>query len=412
MPKSIQQLREERKSIAAQMTALVNKPEDQSWTAEDQKTYNDLKAAVETIDSHISAFQETLQMSEHQEQRIRTISDELNISGDEAAAREQKLKACTNAWLRGGVEALSNDQREFMAKEVRRVGNEMGTGQANNGAALVHREFVARLLEAMKAFGGMRAVATILPTATGNLMDMPTTDATSEEGEIVGENAPATTGDTTFGSKSVGAFKYSSKSIAIPFELLQDSGIDLEAYIQRLLAMRISRIQNKHFTIGTGTGQPEGIVTASSVGKTAASATAVTFDDLNHLVHSVDPIYREGGKCGFMFNDLTLRGLKDLKDSQNRPIWLPGYEAGAPDRIHGFGYTINQHMADVGASAKPVAFGDFSHYTIRDVMQLMLFRMTDSAFTLKGQVGFVGFTRADGKLLDVGGAVKVLQNAA
>src|SRR5690606_18448224 len=98
-------------------------------------------------------------------------------------------------------------------------------------------------------------------------------------------------------------------------------------------------------TIGTGTGQPEGIVTASSVGKTAASATAVTFDDLNHLVHSVDPIYREGGKCGFMFNDLTLRGLKDLKDSQSRPIWLPGYEAGAPDRIHGFGYTINQHMA-------------------------------------------------------------------
>lgn len=412
MPKSIQQLREERKSIAAQMTALVNKPEDQSWTAEDQKAYNDLKSAVETIDSHISAFQETLQMSEHQEQRIRTISDELNISGDEAAAREQKLKACTNAWLRGGVEALSNDQREFMAKEVRRVGNEMGTGQTNNGAALVHREFVSRLLEAMKAFGGMRAVATILPTATGNPMDMPTTDATSEEGEIVGENAQANTGDTTFGSKSVGAFKYSSKSIAIPFELLQDSGIDLEAYIQRLLAMRISRIQNKHFTIGTGTGQPEGIVTASSVGKTAASATAVTFDDLNHLVHSVDPIYREGGKCGFMFNDLTLRGLKDLKDSQSRPIWLPGYEAGAPDRIHGFGYTINQHMADVGASAKPVAFGDFSHYTIRDVMQLMLFRMTDSAFTLKGQVGFVGFARADGKLLDVGGAVKVLQNAA
>lgn len=412
MPKSIQQLREERKSIAAQMTALVNKPEDQLWTEDDQKTYNDLKAAVASIDSHINAFQETLQMSEAQEQRIRTVVDEMNISGDEATAREHKLKACTNAWLRGGVEALSSDQREFMASEVRRVNNEMGTGQTNNGAALVHREFVARLLEAMKAFGGMRAVATILPTATGNPMDMPTTDATSEEGEIVGENAQANTGDTTFGSKSVGAFKYSSKSIAIPFELLQDSGIDLEAYIQRLLAMRISRIQNKHFTIGTGTGQPEGIVTASSVGKTTASATAVTFDDLNHLVHSVDPIYREGGKCGFMFNDLTLRGLKDLKDGQNRPIWLPGYEAGAPDRIHGFGYTINQHMADVGSSAKPVAFGDFSHYTIRDVMQLMLFRMTDSAFTLKGQVGFVGFARADGKLLDVGGAVKVLQNAA
>ena len=69
-------------------------------------------------------------------------------------------------------------------------------------------------------------------------------------------------------------------------------------------------------------------------------------------------------------------------------------------------------MADMAANAKSVAFGDFTHYTIRDVMNLMMFRMTDSAFTTKGQVGFIGFQRADGKLLDVGGAVKVLQNAA
>lgn len=412
MVKSPQALREERKNIAAQMTALVEKPENEKWTDDDQKTYNDLKAEVDRIDQHLAAFEDTLKMTEGQEQRIKAASIELNISTDEATHREAKLKACTNAWLRGGVENLTADQREFMASEVKRVSAAMGTGEANNGAALVHREFVARLLEAMKAYGGMRTVATILPTDTGNPMDMPTTDATSEEGEIVGENATASSADTTFASKSMGAFKYSSKSIAVPFELLQDSGIDLEDYIQRLLAMRISRIQNKHFTVGTGSGQPEGVVTAATVGKTAASTTDITFPELNHLVHSVDPAYRDGGNCRFMFNDLTLRDLKDLTDLQGRPIWLPGYEAGAPDRIHGYQYTINQQMADKGADAKPVAFGDFSHYTIRDVMQLMLFRMTDSAFTLKGQVGFVGFQRADGKLLDVGGAVRVLQNAS
>ncbi|MEY8205451.1 MAG: phage major capsid protein, partial [Bermanella sp.] len=125
-----------------------------------------------------------------------------------------------------------------------------------------------------------------------------------------------------------------------------------------------------------------------------------------------DPAYREGGNCSFMFNDFTLRDLKDKKDTQNRPIWLPGVEVGAPDTIHGYPYTINQAMASFGANALPVAFGDFSHYTIRDVMNLMMFRMTDSAFTTKGQVGFIGFQRSDGKLLDVGGAVKTLQNAA
>ncbi|MDP2505390.1 phage major capsid protein [Oceanobacter sp. 3_MG-2023] len=412
MAKSIQELREERSQIAAKMTALVEKPEDQSWTVDDQKSYDDHKAAIEGIDNQIKRKEEILNLTSDQQNHVNNVAEQLNISNDEATARNLKLKACTNAWMRGGVEALTSDQRTFMQSEVRRVNAAMGTQEANNGAALVHREFVARLLEAMKAFGGMRAVATILPTDTGNPMDMPTTDATSEEGEIVGENTTASSGDIEFGTLSMGAFKYSSKSIALPFELLQDSGIDIEAHVIKRLAMRLARIQNKHFTIGTGTGQPKGVVTAASVGKTSASATAITFDELNHLVHSVDPAYRESGACKFMFNDLTLRDLKDKKDTTGRPIWLPSISETEPDRILGYGYQINQQMADVAASAKPVAFGDLSHYTIRDVMALMMFRMTDSAFTLKGQVGFVGFQRADGNLLDVGGAVKTLQCAA
>jgi HK97 family phage major capsid protein len=410
--KSIQELREERKNIAAQMTALVQKPETEKWTNDDQTKYNDLKAAVDNIDAHISAFKETLEMTESQENHVANVAVDMNISVDEATVREQKLKACTNAWLRGGVENLTTDQREFMAKEVKRVSAAMGIGEANNGGALVHREFVSRLLEAMKSFGGMRSIATVMQTATGNPMDMPTTDSTSEEGEIVGESVEVGEEDTEFGTKSMGAFKYSSKSIALPYELTQDSGIDVEAHILRLLAMRIARIQNKHFTIGTGTGQPEGVVTAATVGEVAAAAADITFDELDALAHSVDPIYRESGKCLFMFNDMTLKKLKGKKDANNRPLWLPSLDTGAPDRIGGYGYQINQQMADIAANAKAVAFGDFSHYTIRDVMQLMLFRMTDSKYTLKGQVGFVGFQRSDGKLLDVGGAVKTLQCAA
>lgn len=413
MKRSIQQLREERKKVALDMRNFVeNFPEDQQWGSDQDTKYQNMKANIDALDNQISAFEETIKMSEGQESRINDMVNQQGISTDEATHREHKLKECTNAWLRGGLENLSEEQRTFMRNEVQRVSAAMGTQEANNGQALTHREFVSRLLEAMKAYGGMRSVATVMPTETGNAIDMPTTDATAEEGEIVGENQQSSGEDTTFGTKSMGAFKYSSKSIAVPFELLQDSGIDLEAHITRLLAMRIGRIQNKHFTVGTGTGQPEGVVTAASVGKIGSSASTISFEELNHLIHSVDPVYRESGNCRFMFNDLTLRDLKDKKDNQNRPLWLPGVDVGSPDTIHGYAYTINQQMAGFGANAKPVAFGDFSHYTIRDVMALMMFRMTDSAFTTKGQVGFIGFMRADGKLLDVGGAVKTLQNAA
>ncbi|WP_375666798.1 phage major capsid protein, partial [Bartonella sp. TT121SHDZB] len=87
--------------------------------------------------------------------------------------------------------------------------------------------------------GGVRAVASEIQTATGAQMLFPTADATSEEGEIVGENVTVSTGETTFGQANMGVYKYSSKSIALPFELLQDSFIDIEAYIKSLLALRL-----------------------------------------------------------------------------------------------------------------------------------------------------------------------------
>jgi HK97 family phage major capsid protein len=45
-------------------------------------------------------------------------------------------------------------------------------------------------------------------------------------------------------------------------------------------------------------------------------------------------------------------------------------------------------------------------------MDLTMFRMTDSAFTLNGQVGFVAFQRVGGNLVDAGGSVKYYANSA
>lgn len=105
---------------------------------------------------------------------------------------------------------------------------------------------------------------------------------------------------------------------------------NIEAYIQKLLALRLGRIQGKHHTIGTGSGQPMGAVTGSTLGKTGATGqtTSVTYDDLVDLEHSVDPIYRASAR--WMMHDDTLKVLRKIKDSQNRPIFVPGYETGNP----------------------------------------------------------------------------------
>jgi HK97 family phage major capsid protein len=116
-----------------------------------------------------------------------------------------------------------------------------------------------------------------------------------------------------------------------------------------------------------------------------------------------------------MFNDTTLREIRKIKDGQQRPIFVPGYElsvpGGAPDMLLGAPITVNQHMANMAANARSILYGDFKGYTIRDAMMTSMFRFTDSAFTKKGQVGFLAWSRHGGNLTDTG-AVRVFVNAA
>src|SRR3546814_11896145 len=78
-----------------------------------------------------------------------------------------------------------------------------------------------------------------------------------------------------------------------------DSSIDGESFVRSRLGTLLGRITNKHCTTGTGGSQPNGLITAATVGKTGTTGQTLTviYDDLVDLEHSVDPAYREGGNC-------------------------------------------------------------------------------------------------------------------
>jgi HK97 family phage major capsid protein len=281
------------------------------------------------------------------------------------------------------------------------------------GGFTVPTGFYNSLIEAMKAYGGMRSSRhTNLRTAAGNTLPIPKVDDTSNVGMIVGESAAVGNAtDPTFSQLNLGAYKYTSRTILIPIELLQDSAFDIEAYIRGAIATRIGRITNTHFTVGTGSSQPTGVVQNATSGKvgTTGQTTSITYDDLVDLIHSVDPAYRVSSSH-FMFNDSSLKALRKLKDGQGNPIWQPGLVQGAPDKILGYDYVINQDVATMAASAKSVLFGDFSKFFIRDVMDLSIFRIGEK-YIENGQVGFVAFSRHDSTLVDTN-AIKFYQNSA
>lgn len=309
------------------------------------------------------------------------------------------------------VDRWGRANRELVERRQQAV----GTGSA--GGFTVADEAIRELEVALLAFGGMRQAAQVFRTDTGADLPWPDLDDTSQEGEIIGENTQVNEQDLTFGQTVLNAFKYSSKMIKVSVEFLQDSSINVAEVIGEALGTRIGRVTNRHFTTGTGSGQPRGIVTAAVSAGTLANLGFISFEELVDLEHSVDPEYRVSAR--WMFNDLTLRQLKKLRDDTGasagtgRPLWMPGLVAGEPDTILGYPFIVNQAVPLISTpSVKSVVFGDLTKYKIRDVREVTLLRL-DERFAEFHQVAFLAFSRHDGDIINAGtNPVKALTNPA
>jgi HK97 family phage major capsid protein len=233
----------------------------------------------------------------------------------------------------------------------------------------------------------------------------------TNSGEIVADGgAITTTVDPTFGVMTLGSFKYSSKAVIVPWELLQDSSINLPQYLGNKLGERVARKQNTDFTAGAGTTLPFGVQVQAALGKTAAATNAITFDEVIDLYHSVDVAYRSRPNFRFMVHDNTAAYLRKLKDSQNRYLWEMSLQAGQPDRMFGHEVVINNDMDSAFTTNKRLVLaGDFGAYHVRDAGAVTIMR-ADELRMLNGQVVFLAWQRSDGNLAEAN-AVRYLRTA-
>jgi HK97 family phage major capsid protein len=283
-------------------------------------------------------------------------------------------------------------------------------GTASAGGYLVPEGYQAEIIRTMKDYGAVMDVARVLNTDAGNALPWPTVDDTSQVGALLAENTQVSEQDVTLATKQLDAYKYTSKLVRVSWELLQDSAFNVEDLLRDLLGERVGRILNQHFTTGTGSSQPNGIVTGATSGKTAAGVAAITADELIDLQHSVDRAYRNE-RTRWMMSDTALASIRKLKDADNQYLWVPGLRDGADDTLLGRPVVVNTDMAVPAAGVKSVLFGDFfAGYVVRLVRGFELIRL-DERYADYAQSGFVGFARADGEVVNTA-AYKALTQAA
>ena len=411
-------LQEQKGRIVSEQRSVIDKAEtenNRAFTAEERSQFDRQDQDIADIDRKITHLQREESENRSLAEANEKADAEKRNQGVGEAASKAKLEAF-DAYLRYGFANLSVEEKRSLGDiitpdaPINQRAQSVGTNTA--GGYTVPRGFSGEMDKALKAFGGMLELGRTWTTGSGNPVDWPTFDDTASEGYILGENTDATTGstDVAFGQKTLGAYTYTSGVIKISNQLLQDSAFDLSSLLVEALSTRLGRIQARHTTTGTGSGQPQG-VTVGATAVTGAAATAITTDNIIDLIHSVDPAYRTAPGVKLTFNDHTLAAVRKLKDSYGQYIWTMGnIQTGVPSQVFGYQYIINQHLADIAANALTIGFGDFKRYIIRQVQDVLVRRL-DERYAELNQVGFVGFMRMDGKLLNPN-AVKFIQHAA
>lgn len=365
------------------------------------------------------------QRASDREQRSRegnrpTIPAAQGAAGGEGEGGGMSYRSAYHAWAAaGGDESrMSEEARSVLrAGYVPDVTGEQRTqvaGTASAGGYTVPIELARMIERHIIATGPMydENIVTVFNTPTGGEIDLPTMDDTSRTGYATTEGAALTDDnsvDATVGQKVLNAFMFDSKFVKISPVLAQDSPFSWEAIVAELIGEGLARKANVELTTGSGSGTANGIVTASSLGKTTAGVAAVTADEILEFIHSVDPNYRNRPKSRAMFNDTTLLALRKLKDGQGNYLIRSAPEY-AGQMIVGAAvipYSINQAMASMATGNKFMVFGDLSKYIVRKVGGINTAILRERFWP---NIGIAGYIRIDGEATNTA-AFKHMKNA-
>ena len=395
------ELRGQRAELIKNATEIVEvaQKEGRSLNAEEKSKFDAMEADARSIKEQIDIIERTAEMKK-----------ELAANAEvREAAPKATRKGAFEKYLRNGMSSLNSNERSLMA-ELRGTSTQIA-GTDSLGGFLVPQDFSNELDMATLFTGEVERLAKKLNTAGGALLDYPTINDTATDANLTSEAAAVTVQDMTFANAQLSAYNYASQ-VRVSMQLLQDNAFDLNAFLAEAMGERIARATNGAFTTGTGSSQPQGIITGATLGNTSASATAIAADDILDLIHSIDPSYRNKPTFGLMAHDNVIAAVRalGLGSANDFPIFIPSMEAGQPDKLFGYNIYYNNDMASaITTGQKTLLAADFSKFVVRSAGGVQMVRLNER-YMDELEVGFVSYARKDSKVLDTR-AVKYLAQA-
>lgn len=379
------QLRQERNRTVEAMRDITEKAEaeNRNLTAEERESYDRGETEFNDLTERIER-QEVLERRDAEAAASIHDSQKGGQDGDEQQ-RAQARKSAFLRFIRAGSQSLAPEQRALIENTA--------------GEILVPEDLEADIIRSVPKISAIRPLASQRSLTSDRVRRRSLDEVTvgwgklETGGQTLTDSMPSTpTEEYTYIEDLYGLAK-------IGEDELDDTDVNLEAFVRDSFARAAADAEDTAFTTGTGhTGKvPVGIFsTAGGVGAvtsgatdysgTGANAPGKLIDDLKALIYKVPAQYRRNG--AFLTNSKTELFLSTVKDANGQYLWQPSNQAGRPNTFLGYGLYNQEDVADIAAAASIAAFGDFNAgYRVYDRLGVTVQRLVE----LYAEAGFVGF---------------------
>ena len=320
-------------------------------------------------------------------------------------------KRAQGIYLRKGLDALSAEERKAMI-----VGSDV------DGGHFVTPDLGGRIVARVYELSPIRAIASVQPIGSDALEGIE--DLGEADAGWVGE--VGTRSDTT--TPQIGKYRIEAHEMyAQPKasqKLLDDSSVDIEAWLGGKVADKFARVEGTAFITGNGVGKPRGFASYTTAATADATRAWGTIEHVktgaNGAFHTTqaDPLFDLLGAfkqhflngANWVTRRTVIAAIRKFKTTTTLEyIWQPGLQAGQPDRLLGYPIVMAEDMPAIATGSLSMAFGNFKEgYQIVDRLGVRVLR---DPFTDKPYVKFYTIRRTGGQVVNFE-AIKFIQFSA
>jgi HK97 family phage major capsid protein len=335
--------------------------EKRDLTGEEEEKYQKISAE---LDSRAQII-EQLKADEERAARLDAVAAEIRT--DEEPAGDDSDVEAIRALAKGEIRSYNFERRDMLTSS---------TGSP------VPTSFFDEVLLKARLVGPMLDVSTVLNTAGGENLQIPSLSSYSSSSTVTAQGAVMSESDPTLNAfTTLGAYKYGFL-IQVSRELIEDNGVDLFGFLSEQIGNGLGYNVQAALTNGTGTVQPQGIVSAAGSGITGGTGVsgAFTADNLIDLYYSLDGAARLLPGVGWLMNGSSIGAVRKLRDAAGNYIFDPAASGERRDLLLGKEVYENPHMANAGTAVKSVLVGHLPSFYVRTVGGIRIDRSDEFAF--------------------------------